>query len=651
MRPADIEDLVTPGRPALRGNLLLTALKQPDLKANAALGALRRVALDGGESAWTHGRRDAAPAISPDGRWVAFLRAGEGEGADGSPQLHVMPSAGGEARRLTSLHLGAGEPVWAPDSRRIAFTARVPEAGRYGTPDADGETPEPAAEAPRRITRMDYRIDDVGFLRDRMQRLFVVDAVAALEQDELPDPEPLTDAGFDAAHPVWTPDGTRVVFTAPPDWDAAESDARDICAISASGGEPTVVVRCEGYSERPAFGPDGTLFYFGQSFEDHHEAAPTGLYAATPEFGAGPVAGRRLTDAETVDCEAAAGPPAPRGDDVLVAVRNRGAVELRAVPVDASEAPLGDLPVVYADRSAVRSFALDGPVLVAVIATPSTPGEVVLLGDDGPLVLTDYAKPLRDKGIRPMIELETTAPDGYPVHGWLVLPEGEGPHPVLRVVHGGPFTQQEWALFDEAQVYASAGYAVVVGNPRGSAGYGQSHGHAITHAFGTVDVDDVLALLDKALERPDLDASRVGIMGGSYGGFMTSWLAAHHGGRFKAAWSERAVNAWDSMVGSSDIGYFFVDAYIGASPEVQREKSPLSYAARIEIPFAVVHSEQDWRCPLEQAERMFVALRRAGAPAEMLLFPGEGHELSRSGRPRHRVQRFDAILEWWSRHL
>ncbi|WIV53543.1 S9 family peptidase [Amycolatopsis nalaikhensis] len=647
MRPADIEALVVPGRPALRGNLLLTAVKNPDLKTNAAHSALRRVALDGGDVAWTQGPRDSAPAISPDGRWVAFLRAGEGKGADGSPQLHVMPTDGGEARRVTSLHLGAGEPVWAPDSRRIAFTARVPEPGRYGTPDDGDETPEPAAEAPRRITRMDYRIDDVGFLRDRMQRLFVVDAL----EDEPGEPEPLTGDGFDAAHPVWTPDGTRVVFTAPPDWGAAESDSRDICAISADGGEPEVLVRCPGYSERPAFGADGTLFYFGQSFAEHREAAMTGLYAATPEFGAGPVKPRRLTDIETVDCEASAGPPAPREGDVLVAVRNRGAVELRAVPVEAADAPLADLPVVYADRTALRSFTLDGSVLAAVIATPETSGEVVLLGDGEPRVLTDYSKPLRDKGIRPMIELETTAPDGYPVHGWLVLPEGEGPHPVLRVVHGGPFTQQDWAVFDEAQVYAAAGYAVVLGNPRGSAGYGQTHGHSITFGFGTVDVDDVLALLDKALERPDLDASRVGIMGGSYGGFMTSWLAAHHGDRFKAAWSERAVNAWDSMVGSSDIGYFFVDAYIGADPEVQRDRSPLTYAAKIEIPFAVVHSEQDWRCPLEQAQRMFVALRRAGAPAEFLLFPGEGHELSRSGRPRHRVQRFEAILDWWARHL
>jgi dipeptidyl aminopeptidase/acylaminoacyl peptidase len=651
VRPADIEALVVPGRPALRGDLLLTAVQKPDLKSDAPHSALRRVALDGGESAWTHGPRDSAPSISPDGRWIAFLRAGDGTGADGSPQLHLMPAGGGDAKRLTSLHLGVAEPAWAPDSRRIAFTARVPEAGRYGTPDADGEIREAAAEAPRRTTRMDYRIDDVGFLRDRMPRLFAVDAVTAFEQGELREPEPLTGDGFDPAHPVWTPDGTRIVFTAPPDWGTAESDSRDICAILAEGGEPEVVVRCAGYSERPVFGTDGTLFYLGQSFEDHHEAAPTGVYAATPEFGAGPVPARRLTDAETVDCEASAGAPVPRGTDVLVAVRNRGAVELRAVATDATDAPLADLAVVYADRTSLRSFAADGEVIAAVIATPESAGDVVLLGAGAPRVLTDYSKPLRDKGIRPTLELTTTAPDGYPVHGWLVLPEGDGPHPVLRVVHGGPFTQQDWALFDEAQVYASAGYAVVLGNPRGSAGYGQEHGYAITGAFGTVDVDDVLALLDKALERPDLDATRVGIMGGSYGGFMTSWLAAHHGERFKAAWSERAVNAWDSMVGSSDIGYSFVDHYISADPEVQRERSPLSHADKIRIPFAVVHSEQDWRCPLEQAQRMFVALRRAGADAEFVLFPGEGHELSRSGRPRHRVQRFEAILEWWARHL
>jgi len=140
-------------------------------------------------------------------------------------------------------------------------------------------------------------------------------------------------------------------------------------------------------------------------------------------------------------------------------------------------------------------------------------------------------------------------------------------------------------------------------------------------------------------------------MGGSYGGFMTSWLSAHHGDRFRAAWSERAVNAWDSFTGTSDIGYWFTDAYLGQDPGAHTKMSPLTYADRIRIPFAIVHSEQDWRCPIEQAQRMFVALRRGGTEAELLIFPGEGHELTRSGQPRHRGQRLDAVLEWWGRHL
>lgn len=200
-------------------------------------------------------------------------------------------------------------------------------------------------------------------------------------------------------------------------------------------------------------------------------------------------------------------------------------------------------------------------------------------------------------------------------------------------------------------MYAAHGYAVVLPNPRGSAGYGQEHGRAIVGALGTVDADDVLALLDAALVREDLDAARVGVMGGSYGGFMTSWLASHAPGRFVAGISERALNAWDSFTGSSDIGYFFTEAYVGPDPQEQRTRSPLQYADEIAIPLLIIHSEQDWRCPIEQAQRLFVALKLRGAPAEMLVFPGEGHELSRSGRPAHRQQRFDAILDWWDRYL
>jgi dipeptidyl aminopeptidase/acylaminoacyl peptidase len=222
---------------------------------------------------------------------------------------------------------------------------------------------------------------------------------------------------------------------------------------------------------------------------------------------------------------------------------------------------------------------------------------------------------------------------------------------VVLCIHGGPFGQDGWALFDEPQVYASAGYAVVLANPRGSAGYGEAHGRAVVGAFGTVDVDDVLCVLDAALRRGDLDESRVGLMGGSYGGYLTSWLAAHHGERFRAAWSERAPYDHATMAATWDHPWTdTLDRWVGG-PDRRWDRSPVAHADRIRIPFLIAHSEQDLRCPFGQAQQMFAALRRRAAEVEMLVFPGEGHELTRSGFPRHRVQRLAAVLEWWSRHL
>jgi dipeptidyl aminopeptidase/acylaminoacyl peptidase len=218
------------------------------------------------------------------------------------------------------------------------------------------------------------------------------------------------------------------------------------------------------------------------------------------------------------------------------------------------------------------------------------------------------------------------------------------------MIHGGPFTQYGWMLFDEAQVYADAGYAVVYTNPRGSSGYGREYGAWIKGDVGARSMSDLMVLLDDALARPELDSNRLGVLGGSHGGFMTSWIVGHTD-RFKAAVSERAVNAIDSFEGSSDIGWGFGHDLYGPDRAKWWEMSPLAYADDIVTPLLIVHSEQDWRCPVEQAQRLFVALRQRDAEVEFLLFPGEGHELSRSGLPSHRVARFDAIVEWFDRYL
>lgn len=651
----DITHLHVPSSPTVggdprHGGSAYVAVSRPDLEQDAYRSTVERVTADG-VVRWTSGDRDSSPVLSPDGRSLAFLRSVDDEHGAPHPQLAVAPVDGGEARVVTALPLGAGTPVWSPDSTRIAVTARFPEPGRYGTWVPGGDRrPASNAEAPRLVTRLDFHVDGAGYLLDKPQQLVVVDVT---DRDAEPARTALTSAPCSLAAAAWYPAGDALLVVAPRDLGERETHDDDLYRVDATDGTVTLAIRTEGSVSAVTVSADGTVFYTGASHEsDRLVGEPEGLWSATD--GSTPV---RLTARETVDVT---GTPVVHAGDVLVAVLDRGTVGVRRVPAGTT-APLqlDELPTVLGGHLVVSDFDVHEDVLVATAATPTSPGEVLVvdLGGAGadPVVLTDLAAPLRTEaavpGVRRIEELTGTSADGTPVHGWVVLPEGDGPHPVLRVVHGGPFGQDTWAFFDEAQVYASAGYAVVIGNPRGSGGYGLDHGRAVIGAMGTVDVDDVLALLDAALERPDLDASRVGIMGGSYGGFMTSWVAAHHGERFVAAWSERAVNAWDSFAGSSDIGWFFADAYVGADPEEQRRRSPLTYADQVTIPFMVAHSEEDWRCPIEQGHRQFVALKRAGVDASFLVFPGEGHELSRSGRPWHRVQRFEHVLAWWAQHL
>ena len=254
--------------------------------------------------------------------------------------------------------------------------------------------------------------------------------------------------------------------------------------------------------------------------------------------------------------------------------------------------------------------------------------------------------------------------DGSEVEAWLVRPpdfeEGKR-YPTLLTIHGGPFGQYGTGFFDEWQVYAGAGYAVLFSNPRGGSGHSEAWGRAIRgpidgggSGWGGVDYEDLMAVVDTALEKfPFLDADRLGVIGGSYGGYMTSWIIGHTK-RFKAAVSERAVNSLTSMYGSSDIGWVFKSQFGGEMWDHMNTylaRSPITYAQEIETPVLVLHSENDLRCNIEQGELLFNMLRVMGKDVEMVRFPAESHGLSRGGSPVHRMMRFDAILEWFGRYL
>ncbi|MCY9783515.1 S9 family peptidase [Nocardiopsis sp. EMB25] len=632
MRPSDIVHLHSISAPTLSpdGTRAVFSVIRPDLEEDAYTGALWSVPTDGSvpPRQLTRGVRDDAPAWSPDGRWIAFLRLDD----DDRAQLHVLPADGGEPWKVTDHPLGVSGARWSPDSGRLAYTARVPEPGRYAGV-------EPGKEPPRRITGLKYRDDGLGFTNDRRSQVFVT---APIDPSGEPgEPVRVTDADAEHGAPAWSPDGSLLVFS------AARHDTRDtdlvedvwVCAPEA-GAAPRRVTSGDLCAASPRFSADGATVYFladvlGPDLNDF-VGQTTGVWSAPTDGSATPT---RLTPEEG---PRATGKLQVTDEGLVALVENRGAVHLVRVPFEGGE------PITLVGGAVqAQSFDRRGGVTVAVVADGAGSGELVRVAEDGEQDLTSFAEGLDP---RPMTELTAHTPDGYPVHGWVTLPEGEGPHPVVLMIHGGPFAQYGWQLFDETQVYAEAGYAVVMCNPRGSSGYGHEHGRAIIGSVGSVTATDVLAFLDEALRDERLDAARVGVMGGSHGGFMTTWIAAHHGDRFKAAITERAVNAIESFHGSSDIGSFFPGPLYGP-PETWAKESPLTYADQIDLPVLIIHSEEDWRCPVEQAQRLFVSLRTRGHEAEMLLFPGEGHELSRSGLPSHRVARFEAILDWWSRHL
>lgn len=583
-------------------------------------------------------KRDGSPRWSPDGRWLAFVS----ERGEEKPQLAVMPANGGESRLLTKLPLGAGYPVWSPDSTRIAFSAKT------GTPP----DPDPKKAKPyRRITTMKYKLNGQGFTYDQRRHLFVV----PLDGGEA---EQVTDGDWDDTQPSWSPDGRELAFISARHQEREYDTWSDVYVVTLETGAVRKLTDTQGSCAAPAFSLDGAAVA-----HIHHPDWPSNGTLRLADKAGGNL---RYVD-PNFDRETGAGAlpgavaqPAwlPDGS-ILSLAQDRGRTNPIAAKVGEATRWLSQAPRVCG----WYSVSADGRRAALVATDVTHPAEVFVhdleTGEEKQLTHMN-AEWLQE--VQPIAAEKFAVPaaEGVQVDCWIVKPAGfeEGKqYPVLLNVHGGPFGQYGENFFDEFQVYAGAGYGVVFCNPRGSSGQDTEFARAVVGDMGGPDYHDVMTAWHAALDRmPWANRERLGVMGGSYGGFMTSW-AIGHTNEFHAAISERAVNDWYSMQGTSDIGGTFNRQYLGEAATIQEDldlllrQSPLTYAKNIETPVLILHSEADLRCPISQGEQLFVVLKQRRKEVEFVRFPDEDHELSRAGRPSHRYDRFGIILDWWSREL
>lgn len=626
MTPEDLNGLTTPQTPAVHPSGERVAYVHSTIDTEEDQYHRTIWVGDAKESAqFTAGPGDSSPKWSPEGSRLAFLRL-----VDEVPQLAVIMADGGEAEVVTDFDLGVKAFEWSPDGSSLAAAAITYVEEWTGLSDDERK------RKPRRVTEVPYRFDNRDWLHDRKIHIWLVDPAGS------GDPRCLTPGDRDQTLPAWHPDGGSVVYLSDLRKDRSLDFGASVMSVDVETGARTELVP-HGEWVLARYSPDGHLHLLGDP--ETEWPALTTLWRLDPDQLT------PLTSHLDRSCASLAiGDPYIEFDDGLVYVMHEdaGMGGIAAVHAD------GTVDHIVTGPEVVSGFSIAAGVMAYVSKTTTDPGTLFLVSEDGEGEAVMHSSELD------LIEPHhfITISEGFEIDVWVYLPPGEAQVPVLLNIHGGPASQYGFGFFDEFQVYAAAGYGVVACNPRGSSGRGETFVKAVTHdGWGVVDVADVNAALDAALERnPRLDPERMGIMGGSYGGFLSSWIIGRDH-RWKSAVVERGLLSFNSFAGTSDIGGSFPRYYSGADhgdPDAERiwsEKSPLTRAAETTTPTLVLHAENDFRCPIEQAERYFMTLLKAGVETEFVRFPGEGHEMSRSGKPRHRVDRFNAILDWHERHL
>lgn len=620
----DLYDLALPEQPAAGPDgSIVYVLRTTDREADRDRHALWKLSPNGGDPVQlTRGSDDHAPAWSPDGRRIAFLRA-----ADGPAQVWILPADGGEPEQVTTLPLGAGTPVWSPDGTRLAFGAAV----------SPGEG-KPDDKAPIVTDRLGFKADGSGLLREIRNHLHVLDLDSR-------DVRQITWGDWHAGDPAWSPDGSRLAFSAGRDADADLTFRSSAYVVDAQtrNAQPELVGGSDWLIGPICWAPDGNeLLAVGRT---------------DTEVGHSRLLRIPLDGGEVVDLAAAldrnvmpGGPGYPGalpsftkdGRAVVFCVRDRGYTHLYEVGLDGS-APR----CLVGDANNVSGASVVDDTVAIVLATPTSYGEVATVDRTSGAVTTWTSHGKSERRLFSHEEREFTISDGTVVHGWLLRdPDRTGPRPLLVDIHGGPHNAWNGAA-DAVHVYhqvlAERGWAVLLLNPRASDGYGEAFFTAGVGGWGQSDAKDFLESVDQLVAEQVADPARLAVAGYSYGGFMTCYLTSHDS-RFAAAVAGGVVSDLTSMAGTSDAGHYLSAKELGGTRIT--EQSPFTRIEDVRTPTLIVQGADDVRCPVGQAEQWFSALREQNVPTRLVLYPGGSHLFILSGKPSHRADWNQRVIDW-----
>ncbi len=584
----------------------------------------------GQTAAFTSGKKDFDPKWSPDGSSILFTSKRHFAKDERGNALYVIPAMGGEATQVYKSKEGVDNPQWSADSKSVFFLANVAKKEKDDV---------------KVIRRLTFWFNGLGFTYNRRKHLFSVDLGSKKVSQ-------LTKGALDIVDFAVSHDGKRLAYLAntndlkPYIVDAYLMDltSKRVRRLTSSNMELSSL----------AWSPDDIRIALAGDDLPSGFASHVRIWAIDPRSGKLSLierVDRNKSNSLNSDARAKSHGPGNlvwQKEGVYFLQQDGGATHLYRVR-EGKEPEL----VIDGDRS-VEGFDVRAGKVAFVSMDAAHLEELHLKGAKESALTSLNSKVYEEVRVLEPEHVSFRASDGETIEGWVLLPKSKSRLPGILYVHGGPKTAFGHAYMHEFQVFAGAGYAVIYLNPRGSDGYSEKFAD-IRGRYGTRDFDDLMEGLDHVLKAyPQIDGARIGIAGGSYGGFMTNW-AIGHTDRFRAAVTDRSISSWISMWGTSDIGPYFTDDQIGGDPWQAEEKllndSPLRYAPNVKTPLLLVHSMEDYRCWMVEGIQFFTALKRLGKEAELVLFPGENHDLSRVGKPKHRVARLDHYVRWFDTHL